>query len=264
MCTYFVNLAFPGARGKRKFQGSDVEGFPLWLEIQKHTVAILVNPANHTLLLDSEAGAAQWWMFNLDTNSVIFSRTMFYPCHNPFSRGMNHALSIHELHFIVDASGGFHEPCSIRSICITNHTERVKKQPHQTDVTSMHTASHCKIQQHTATHHTERANEQPHLTVTWFPCTLQHTATHCNTLQPTATHCNTLQHTATHHTDRVNEQTHQTVTRLTCTLQHTATHCKRLQKYYTDTAQALQAKTLQNTAQLADRDVTSLRKDAEG
>ena len=34
------------------------------------------------------------------------------------------------------------------------------------------------------------------------PCnTLQHTATHCNTLQyteHTATHCNTLQHTATH------------------------------------------------------------------
>ena len=43
--------------------------------------------------------------------------------------------------------------------------------------------------------------------------TLQHTATHCNTLQHTATRCNTLQHTATH-----------------CnTLQHTATHCNTLQ-----------------------------------
>ena len=28
--------------------------------------------------------------------------------------------------------------------------------------------------------------------------TLQYTAIHCNTLQPTAAHCNTLQHTATH------------------------------------------------------------------
>ena len=40
--------------------------------------------------------------------------------------------------------------------------------------------------------------------------TLQHVATHCNTLQHTATHCITLQHTATH-----------------CnTLQHTAAHEK--------------------------------------
>ena len=40
-------------------------------------------------------------------------------------------------------------------------------------------------------------------------CSLQHTATHCNTLHHTATHCNTLQHTVTH-----------------CnTLHHTATHC---------------------------------------
>ena len=38
-------------------------------------------------------------------------------------------------------------------------------------------------------------------------CSLQHTATHCNTLQHFATHCNTLQHTATH----------------CSTLQHTAT-----------------------------------------
>jgi len=37
---------------------------------------------------------------------------------------------------------------------------------------------------------------------------LQHTATHCNTLQHTA-RCNTLQHTATHHN----------------TLQHTTPHC---------------------------------------
>ena len=41
-----------------------------------------------------------------------------------------------------------------------------------------HTATHCNTLQHTA-------------------ITLQHTATHCNTLQHTATHCNTLQLTAT-------------------------------------------------------------------
>jgi len=57
-------------------------------------------------------------------------------------------------------------------------------------------------------------------------CTLQDTATRCNTLQHTATHYNTLQHTATH-----------------CnTLQHAATHCKTLQ----DTSR--HCKTLQHTA----------------
>jgi len=56
-----------------------------------------------------------------------------------------------------------------------------------------HTATHCNTRQH--------------------PCiTLQHTATHCNTLQHTATHCNTLQHTATHCNTR----------------QHAATHCTTL------------------------------------
>jgi len=60
--------------------------------------------------------------------------------------------------------------------------------------------------------------------------TLQHTATHydtlqhiCNTLQHTATHCNTLQHTAAHlqHTT-----THCSTSATHCnTLQHTAQHC---------------------------------------
>jgi len=45
-----------------------------------------------------------------------------------------------------------------------------------------HTATHCNTLQHSAAH-----------------CkTLQHTAAHCNTLQHTATHCNILQHTAAH------------------------------------------------------------------
>jgi len=43
---------------------------------------------------------------------------------------------------------------------------------------------------------------------------LQHTATHCNTLHHTATHCNTLQHTATRYTS----------------LHHTAQHCNKLQR----------------------------------
>jgi len=61
------------------------------------------------------------------------------------------------------------------------------------DLTLQHTATHCDTLQ---TH-----------------CnTLQQTATHCKTLQNTATHCNALQHTATH-----------------CyTLQHTALHCNTL------------------------------------
>ena len=65
------------------------------------------------------------------------------------------------------------------------------------EITLQHTATHCNTLQHTATH-----------------CSiLQHTATHCSTLQHTAAHCNTLQHTAAH-----------------CnTLQHTAAHCNTLQ-----------------------------------
>jgi len=56
-----------------------------------------------------------------------------------------------------------------------------------------HTATHCDTLQHIA----------PHCN------TSQHTATHCNTSQHTATHCNTLQYTAAHRN----------------TLQHTAKHC---------------------------------------
>jgi len=57
--------------------------------------------------------------------------------------------------------------------------------------------------------------------------TLQHTATHCNTLQlearHTAPHCNTLQHTATHCNALQLEARHTAPHRNT--LQHTATHC---------------------------------------
>ena len=88
--------------------------------------------------------------------------------------------------------------------------------------------------------------------------TLQHTATHCNTLhslQHTATHCNTLQHTATHcislqHTATIfhalqhNDATHCSTLQHTAThcntLQHTATRCNTLQHTATPTCQALQ------------------------
>ena len=77
-----------------------------------------------------------------------------------------------------------------------------------------HTATHCNTLQHTATH-----------------CnTLQHSATHCNTLQHSATHCNTLQYTVTRCTMSCSES--HTIYRLTAThcntLQHTATHCNTL------------------------------------
>jgi len=69
-----------------------------------------------------------------------------------------------------------------------------------------HTATHCNTLQHTA-----------HCT-TLLPSGCP--ATHCNTLYHTATHCNTLQHTAL---PSGCPATHCT------TLYHTATHCNTLQ-----------------------------------
>jgi len=76
---------------------------------------------------------------------------------------------------------------------------------------------------------------------------MQHSATHCNTMQCTATHCNTLQHTATHCNTLQHTATHCNI--YTCaghkgiaiplnycnTLQHTATHCNTLQHTATHT-----------------------------
>jgi len=74
-----------------------------------------------------------------------------------------------------------------------------------------HSATHCNTLQHTATQFicsTSQEILRKCATYAYLPPT----ATHCNTLQHTATHCNTLQHTATH-----------------CnTLQHTATHSNKL------------------------------------
>ena len=84
-----------------------------------------------------------------------------------------------------------------------------------------HTATHCNTLQCTATTYMYQEH------TSWVTCaiyvahcnTLQHAATHCNTLHYTATHCNILQHTATHGNTLQHTATH-------CnTLQHTATHC---------------------------------------
>jgi len=87
-----------------------------------------------------------------------------------------------------------------------------------------HTATHCNTLQHAAC--TEQINFRGSLSRSLS----QHAATRCNTLQHAATHCNTLQHTATH--CRTLQDTAktlpQTQTAAHCnTLQHTATHCNR-------------------------------------
>ena len=71
---------------------------------------------------------------------------------------------------------------------------------------------------------------------TFSEATLQHTATHCNTLQHTATHCSiTLQHAATHYHVCASGMRYwylfnSTATHCSTTLrQRTATHCNTLQ-----------------------------------
>jgi len=94
--------------------------------------------------------------------------------------------------------------------------------------TPQHTATHCNtLTQHTATH--SRTSIES-LVFTCAHCnTPQHTATHCNTLQHTATHRNTLQHTATHSRTSIESLV------FTCahcnTLQRTATHCNTLTQH---------------------------------
>jgi len=69
-----------------------------------------------------------------------------------------------------------------------------------------HTTTHCNTLQRTVTH------------------TLQHITTHCNTLQRTTTHA--LQHTATQQVGRINSVSLTHTHIHTCnTLQHTATRC---------------------------------------
>jgi len=77
----------------------------------------------------------------------------------------------------------------------------------------------------------------PRLTGEVYCNTLQHTATHCNTLH-TATHCNALQHTTTHcntlqhirHYTAIYGNTLQHIAIHRNILQHTAKHCNALQR----------------------------------
>jgi len=130
-------------------------------------------------------------------------------------------------------------------------------------------ATHCDTLQHTVAHSITPQHTLPatHSTVRWctYQSLLQHTATNCNahtvphyntllkdgahtesSLQHTTTHCNTLQHTTTHSTQRWN--TYQVFPATHCsTLQHTATHST--QRWYTyRVIPATYYSTLQHTA----------------
>jgi len=84
--------------------------------------------------------------------------------------------------------------------------------------TLQHTATtHCNntLQQHTAPH----CNEPSILPLAQPPRQVEKQDKRCNTLQHAATHCNTLQHTHSN------------------TLQHAATHCNTLQHTHSNTLQ---------------------------
>ena len=119
-------------------------------------------------------------------------------------------------HLLAHTSSQMHRRCmkeSVRNFAIVWAWKIETRSATQSN-TLQHTATHCNtLLQRTATHW-KNLSETSQLTgLGRERLTLQHTATHCNTLQHTATHCNTLQHTATH-----------------CnTLQHTATYYNTLQ-----------------------------------
>jgi len=95
--------------------------------------------------------------------------------------------------------------CSFELQCTATHGNTLER-----------TATHCNALHRTATHMCERAHalraathcnkhicERAHAPRSIHLCVLElqhieHTATHCNTMQHIATHCDTLQHTATH------------------------------------------------------------------
>jgi len=110
------------------------------------------------------------------------------------------------------------------SVLLKDAAQRVAKSEWLFE-TLQHTATHGNTRQHTATHGNTRQHTATHCNTLqrivsfcrmrrlmwhmlatsrladigkrkWLFNTLQHTATHCNTLQHTATHCNTLQHPA--------------------------------------------------------------------
>jgi len=84
--------------------------------------------------------------------------------------------------------------------------------------------THCNTLQHDATHSNTMQVSRSLYPLPQFLAGLPHTAMHCNALQHIAIHCNTLQHTATHCNTLQHTATH-------CnTLQRTATHCNALQR----------------------------------
>jgi len=159
----------------------------------------------------------------------------------------------------------------IRVWCVRTATHRNAVQHTAARCNALqHTTAHCNTlqytvkhrkdtQQYTSTHYCNTLPTWPPLLKFWFVsgmCTLQHTATHCNTLQHTATHCNTLQHITMHcNTSKRHTATHYYVALSTwppplnscfvsgmCTLQHIATHCTPLQytaTYWKDTLQQI-------------------------
>ena len=97
--------------------------------------------------------------------------------------------------------------------------------------TLQHSATHCNTLQHTTAWVTRRIIRLQHAAT--HGNILQHTAAHCSTLQHTAAHCNTLQHAAAHCNRLQHTATHYNTTRHQAaahcnTQQHTAAHCTTL------------------------------------
>jgi len=119
----------------------------------------------------------------------------------------------------------------------TRYHRPCKKVSHPTNtplanikLTLQHTATHCYTLQHDALQHTVlHCNALPLHLVRDINLTLQRAATHCNTLRHTATHCDTLRHTL-QHTATYRNTLQQTAT-LCHRLQCCATHCDILQKH---------------------------------
>jgi len=111
---------------------------------------------------------------------------------------------------------------------------------------------------HGNTHCSTHCNTPQHIVrcVTALYLSMQHTATHCNTLQHTTTHCNTLQHTLQQLRNSAVPITQQHTATHYNTLQHTATHCNTLQ--CTATRIAVHTVTHCNTLQRIVRFITAL------
>jgi len=121
--------------------------------------------------------------------------------------------------------------CVERARHCNTHTSQ-RRNYTATHIRLQHTATHCNTLQHTATHCNTHTSQRRNYTATHIR--LQHTATHCNTLQHTARYCNTLQHT------------YVTAQQLHCNTHKTATHCNTLQLTVTHIRHSTET-TLQHT-----------------